>query len=70
MLDLEAPADLEEFPAPVGFAPAYRQVDDLSLHYLKGRSGSLVLLVHGFGQTWYDRLLSYSESDARRKRAC
>ena len=54
MLDLEAPADLEEFPAPVGFAPAYRLVDDLSLHYLKGGSGPLVLLVHGFGQTWYE----------------
>ena len=44
----------EEFPAPAGFAPAYQTVDSVKLHYLKGGQGPLVLLVHGFGQTWYE----------------
>lgn len=44
----------EEFPAPAGFTPAYRQVDGVDLHHLKGGEGPLVLLVHGFGQTWYE----------------
>lgn len=36
-------------PAPTGFSPAYREVDGVNLHYIKGGSGPLVLLVHGFG---------------------
>ena len=44
----------EEFPAPTGFTPGFRTVDGVSLHYLKGGQGPLVLLVHGFGQTWYE----------------
>lgn len=44
----------EEFPAPAGFAPGYQTVDGVKLHYLKGGSGPLVLLVHGFGQSWYE----------------
>ena len=44
----------EEFPAPAGFTPGFRTVDGVSLHYLKGGQGPLVLLVHGFGQTWYE----------------
>lgn len=44
----------EEFPAPVGFTPAYAQVNGVNLHYLKGGAGPLVLLVHGFGQSWYE----------------
>jgi pimeloyl-ACP methyl ester carboxylesterase len=48
----ESPA--EEFPAPAGFTPAYQVVDGVNLHYLKGGSGPLVLLVHGFAQTWYE----------------
>lgn len=43
-----------EFPAPPGFKPAYQTVDGVKLHYLKGGKGPLVLLVHGFGQTWYE----------------
>ncbi len=44
----------EEFPAPAGFAPGYRSIDGVDLHYLKGGKGKLVLLVHGYGQTWYE----------------
>lgn len=44
----------EEFPAPAGFTPGFRNADGVSLHYLKGGQGPLVLLVHGFGQTWYE----------------
>ena len=44
----------EEFPVPRGFTAAYRQVDGVNLHYVTGGSGPLVLLVHGFGQTWYE----------------
>lgn len=47
-------APVEEFPAPVGFTPAYQTVDGVKLHYLKGGKGPLVLLVHGFAQTWYE----------------
>jgi pimeloyl-ACP methyl ester carboxylesterase len=53
---VEAPivAAKEEFPAPIGFTPGYAQVDGVKLHYLKGGAGPLVLLVHGFGQSWYE----------------
>ena len=44
----------EEFPAPAGFKPGYQVIDGTRLHYLKGGSGPLVLLVHGFGQSWYE----------------
>ena len=44
----------EEFPTPDGFLPGYHTVDGVRLHYLKGGSGPLVLLVHGFGQSWYE----------------
>ncbi|UPG83950.1 alpha/beta hydrolase [Luteibacter aegosomatis] len=44
----------EEFPAPEGFTPAFKDVDGVKIHYLKGGSGPMVLLVHGFGQTWYE----------------
>lgn len=44
----------EEFPTPTGFTPAYQEVDGVNIHYLKGGKGPLVLLVHGFAQTWYE----------------
>lgn len=47
-------ATQEEFPAPAGFTPGYRAIDGVNLHYLKGGKGPLVLLVHGFGQSWYE----------------
>jgi len=44
----------EEFPVPPGFTSAYQDVDGVRLHYVAGGRGPLVLLVHGFGQTWYE----------------
>lgn len=44
----------EEFPSPSGFDPGCKEVDGVSLHYVKGGGGPLVLLVHGYGQTWYE----------------
>jgi pimeloyl-ACP methyl ester carboxylesterase len=44
----------EEFPVPQGFSSAYQTIDGVKLHYVKGGSGPLVYLVHGFGQTWYE----------------
>lgn len=44
----------DEFPVPAGFASEYRVVGGVRLHYVKGGSGPLVLLVHGFASTWYE----------------
>lgn len=44
----------DEFPVPAGFSSEYKTVDGVRLHYVKGGSGSLVYLVHGFGQSWYE----------------
>lgn len=44
----------EEFPLPDGFVGEYRAVDGVKLHYVRGGAGPLVLLVHGFGQAWYE----------------
>lgn len=44
----------DEFPIPAGFTSGYETVDGVRLHYVKGGSGPLVYLVHGFGQTWYE----------------
>ena len=48
------PAPAEEFPVPAGLSGAYREIDGVRLHYVAGGQGPLVLLVHGFGQTWYE----------------
>ena len=45
---------INAFPLPTGFTDRYRQVDGVNLHYVQGGQGPLVLLVHGFGQTWYE----------------
>ncbi len=44
----------EEFPVPAGFTSEYQTVDGVRMHYVKGGSGPLVYLVHGFGQSWYE----------------
>jgi pimeloyl-ACP methyl ester carboxylesterase len=44
----------DEFPVPEGFTSAYETIDGIPLHYVKGGTGSLVYLVHGFGQSWYE----------------
>ena len=51
---LAQPAPAEEFPLPAGFTGAIREVDGVKLHYVAGGQGPVVLLVHGFGQTWYE----------------
>ncbi|GAA5235242.1 alpha/beta hydrolase [Verticiella sediminum] len=52
---LAAPAfAADEFPVPEGFASGYQTIDGVRLHYVKGGSGPLVYLVHGFGQSWYE----------------
>ncbi|MDR6710858.1 pimeloyl-ACP methyl ester carboxylesterase [Pseudomonas hunanensis] len=43
-----------EFPIPEGFTSAYETVEGVKLHFVSGGKGPLVLLVHGFGQTWYE----------------
>jgi pimeloyl-ACP methyl ester carboxylesterase len=44
----------DEFPVPANFSSQYKTIDGVRLHYVKGGSGPLVYLVHGFGQTWYE----------------
>lgn len=43
-----------EFPVPEGFESHFAEIDGVTLHYVKGGSGPLVYLVHGFGQSWYE----------------
>lgn len=43
-----------EFPVPSGFKSEFKTIDGVRLHYVKGGSGPLVYLVHGFGQAWYE----------------
>jgi pimeloyl-ACP methyl ester carboxylesterase/quinol monooxygenase YgiN len=57
----EAPADYAAFrdslrapaPLPAGFRSEHRQIGDARLHYVIGGSGPLVVLLHGFPNTWY-----------------
>ena len=44
----------DEFPVPAGFTSGDKVVDGVKLHYVSGGAGPLVLLVHGFGQSWYE----------------
>ena len=39
--------------APPGFRSERRKIGDADLHYVIGGSGPLVLLLHGFPNTWY-----------------
>jgi pimeloyl-ACP methyl ester carboxylesterase/quinol monooxygenase YgiN len=43
----------EAAPPPAGFRSERRRVGDAELHYVIGGSGSLVVLLHGFPDTWY-----------------
>ena len=49
-----APALADEFPVPPGFVSEFKTVDGVRLHEVRGGSGPLTLLVHGFGQSWYE----------------
>ncbi|MBT2372396.1 alpha/beta fold hydrolase [Pseudomonas fluorescens] len=44
----------EDFPIPTGFKSGFEEVNGIKLHYVAGGSGPLVLMVHGFGQSWYE----------------
>lgn len=39
---------------PDGFTAGTREIDGVQMHYVQGGHGPLALLVHGFGQTWYE----------------
>ena len=54
VLSSSAARATEEFPVPDGFTGDFREIDGVKLHYVKGGKGPLVLMVHGFGQTWYE----------------
>ena len=47
-------ATTDAFLLPDGFTDHYRKVDGVNLHYMQGGQGPVVVLVHGFGQTWYE----------------
>lgn len=47
-------AQAAEFPVPQGFKSEFKTIDGVKLHYVKGGSGPLVYLVHGYGQAWYE----------------
>lgn len=49
-----ATATVDEFPLPDGFSSGYQTIEGVRLHYVKGGTGPLVYLVHGFGQSWYE----------------
>lgn len=44
----------QEFPIPHGFTGGFEDVDGIKLNFVRGGKGPLVLLVHGFGQTWHE----------------
>jgi len=44
----------EEFPIPAGFKSGFENVNGVKLHYVAGGSGPLILMVHGFAQSWYE----------------
>ena len=48
------PATAEGFPLPEGFVSSFREIDGVRMHAVSGGTGPLVLLVHGFAQTWYE----------------
>jgi pimeloyl-ACP methyl ester carboxylesterase len=39
---------------PTGFAHHTLQLPDVRLHYVRGGSGSPLILLHGWSQTWYE----------------
>lgn len=52
--DAQAVSIEDEFPIPDGFASGVIEIDGVDLYHVKGGEGPLVLLVHGYGQTWYE----------------
>ncbi|WP_292009912.1 alpha/beta hydrolase [Chryseobacterium sp.] len=41
-----------EFPLPKGFKSEFKTINGVKMHYVKGGSGPLVFILHGFGSTW------------------
>ncbi len=39
---------------PAGFTSAFATVNGIDMHYVRGGSGDLVVLLHGWPQTWYE----------------
>ncbi|WP_158382344.1 hypothetical protein [Candidatus Sodalis pierantonius] len=54
MLSAAPAAAQDRFLPPAGFTAAYQTINHVRLHYVKGGQGPLVLLVHSFGQSWYE----------------
>ncbi|MFJ2550214.1 alpha/beta fold hydrolase [Pseudomonas sp. NPDC087612] len=44
----------DKFPIPEGFKSGFEEVNGIKMHYVAGGSGPLVLMVHGFAQSWYE----------------
>lgn len=43
-----------EFPVLEGFISGFHEIDGVRLHAVTGGQGPLVMLVHGFAQTWFE----------------
>lgn len=43
-----------ELLVPAGFESKFKEVNGVRLHYVVGGEGPLLLMVHGFAQSWYE----------------
>lgn len=55
-LALTASASAQPSPSviPAGYTSDFATVDGLRLHYVRGGQGEPLVLLHGFGSTWYE----------------
>ncbi len=54
MVDAGQPPAPQPAPPPEGFTHEYATVNGIEMHYVRGGSGDLVVLLHGWPQTWYE----------------
>jgi hypothetical protein len=47
-----SPGSHDQARLPSGFTSRYAQVNGFRMHYVRGGSGSPIVLIHGFPQTW------------------
>lgn len=47
-----SPSPFPQSQPPAGFRSEYAEVNGFRMHYMRGGSGSPVVLIHGFPQTW------------------